>query len=91
MKIYTTAQFFANEGLYITSQLGPLYDFYFINLSPANGAAFTNSLGVYSASLGLRIGRSMKEHGPLFAQVNSDEPLPSPWRQGRSDLVAADE
>jgi hypothetical protein len=45
MKIYTTAQFFANEGLYITSQLGPLYDFYFINLSPANGAAFTNSLG----------------------------------------------
>ena len=25
----------------------------------------------------------------LFAQVNSGEPLPSPWRQGRSDLADA--
>jgi hypothetical protein len=26
---------------------------------------------------------------PLFAQVNSGEPLPNPWRQGRSDLTDA--
>src|ERR1700681_2424472 len=25
----------------------------------------------------------------LFAQVNSGEPLPGPWRQGRSDLADA--
>src|ERR1700687_3626504 len=29
------------------------------------------------------------EHRRLFAQVNSGEPLPSPWRQGRSDMADA--
>jgi hypothetical protein len=45
MKIYTATQFFANEGLYITSKLGPLHDFYFLKLSPADEEAFTNPSG----------------------------------------------